>query len=100
MGRGPELVVSASPISAGLYICSARSPGFSPLEGRVHLRLRGPPHIKAQAVVAVPEGEKAVLRCGVVAVPHPVSVSWTREGSTINTGQCVVDFLEIMFNFP
>ncbi|KAK3853880.1 hypothetical protein Pcinc_039600 [Petrolisthes cinctipes] len=87
VGRGPELIVSASTSSAGLYICSARSPGFSPLEGRVHLRLRGPPHIKAQAVVAVPEGEKAVLRCGVVAVPHPVSVTWTREGSTVHTEQ-------------
>ncbi|XP_045124424.1 irregular chiasm C-roughest protein-like isoform X1 [Portunus trituberculatus] len=85
VGRGPELMVSATAASAGLYICSARSPGFAPLEGRVHLRLRGPPLIKAQAVVAVPEGEPAVLRCGVVAVPHPVAVTWTREGASVNS---------------
>ncbi|KAG7159066.1 Irregular chiasm C-roughest protein-like 1 [Homarus americanus] len=83
VGRGPELLVSATPTSAGLYVCSARSPGFSPLEGRVHLRIRGPPLIRAQAVVAVPEGQPAVLRCGVVAVPHPVSVTWTREGALV-----------------
>ena len=81
-------MVSATAASAGLYICSARSPGFAPLEGRVHLRLRGPPLIKAQAVVAVPEGEPAVLRCGVVAVPHPVAVTWTREGATVSSGEC------------
>ncbi|XP_069180504.1 irregular chiasm C-roughest protein-like [Procambarus clarkii] len=83
VGRGPEFVVSASAASAGVYICSARSHGFSPLEGRVHLRLRGPPLIRAQAVVAVPEGHPAVLRCGVVAVPHPVAVTWTREGAIL-----------------
>ncbi|KAK8735666.1 hypothetical protein OTU49_005255, partial [Cherax quadricarinatus] len=85
VGRGSELAVTATSSSAGLYICSARSPGFSPLEGRVHLRLRGPPLIRAQAVVAVPEGQPAVLRCGVVAVPHPVAVTWTREGTVLVT---------------
>ncbi|KAK7079761.1 hypothetical protein SK128_015592 [Halocaridina rubra] len=65
VGRGPELIVSATAASAGLYICSAKSSGFAPLEGRVHLRLRGPPHIKAHAVVAVREGHPAILKCGI-----------------------------------
>ncbi|XP_076032855.1 irregular chiasm C-roughest protein-like isoform X2 [Oratosquilla oratoria] len=54
------------------------------LEGRVHLRLRGPPVITSPDVQKAKEGGIARLECIARAVPHPVAVTWTKGGITIN----------------
>ncbi|CAL4122542.1 unnamed protein product, partial [Meganyctiphanes norvegica] len=85
VGHGDELTVTASVSSSGTYSCLVQADGFTPLEGHMHLRLRGPPTIKAQQVVGAREGRSAVLRCQARAVPHPLAVTWTRDGTLINS---------------
>ena len=68
----------------------AKSSGFSPLEGRVYLRLRGPPDIwHSMDVVMAREGETTALRCDANSVPHPISVTWSRNGVTITEGEFI-----------
>lgn len=84
VGKGEELTIEASKATAGVYVCSARSETFPPLDAQLHLRLRGPPRIKTPAVLVVREGQNAVLRCSVVSVPHPVSLAWEKGGVSLS----------------
>ncbi|XP_063600439.1 irregular chiasm C-roughest protein-like isoform X2 [Penaeus indicus] len=84
VGTGEELTIEASKATAGVYVCSARSDNFPALDAQLHLRLRGPPRIKTTSVLVVREGQNAVLRCSVVSVPHPVSLTWEKEGVSLS----------------
>ncbi|KAF2369130.1 CD80-like immunoglobulin C2-set [Trinorchestia longiramus] len=83
-GLGEELTVKAVESTTGSYMCTATSQGFAPLSATVHLRLRGPPVITSTAPVWSKLGEKAVLQCKVRAVPHPVALTWFKEGIAIS----------------
>ena len=78
---GEELPLEASRGTAGEYSCTAESAGFAPLEGRVHLRLRGPPEIAGFAPGAVLRaGERRALRCRVAGGNPRPWVAWYRHG--------------------
>ena len=88
VGRGPELRLLASHRTKGQYACVAKAPGFSPLEGRVHLRIRGPPEIwPSPSLVMGREGDNSVLRCDVTSVPHPIKITWAKDGDPILPGK-------------
>ena len=86
VGIGEEVKIKASASTTGGYTCTATSQGFSPLTATVHLRLKGPPRITSAVPVWVGVGDRAILRCKVKAVPHPVAMSWFKGGISLGTG--------------
>ncbi|KAA0197339.1 hypothetical protein HAZT_HAZT002999, partial [Hyalella azteca] len=84
-GLGEELAIKAEESTTGAYMCTVTSPGFAPLSATVHLRLRGPPSITSTSPVWAKEGERAVLTCKVRAVPHPVALTWFKEGIAVSS---------------
>lgn len=85
VGTSPNLTVTVTPESAGVYQCRASVPGFAEVHADATIFLKGPPSITSTRQQFAIAGDNARLECIAFSVPKARHVSWTFNGREINT---------------
>lgn len=85
VGTSPNLTVTVTPESAGLYQCRASVPGFADVHAEASIFLKGPPSITSTRRQFGIVGDNTRLECVAFSVPKARHVSWTFNGREINT---------------
>ncbi|XP_069947349.1 synaptogenesis protein syg-1-like [Cherax quadricarinatus] len=84
IGSGQELVVVVGSSTAGVYTCVATVRGFSDLQGRMRVLVKGPPTIVSAGEQQGRLGDTVTLECNTVSIPSPIRVTWTYNGRDID----------------
>jgi len=66
------------------YTCSASSAGYSTVSRDVHLLRNGAPIIVSSREQSARHGDTASIECLVKAIPPPKTVTWTKNGRTVD----------------
>ncbi|XP_066937916.1 irregular chiasm C-roughest protein-like [Macrobrachium rosenbergii] len=86
IAKGREYEVIVAPSTAGVYICVASVRGFSELQGRVRVLVKGPPQIVSSGEQQGRMGDTVSLECTTVSIPTPLRITWTYRGREIDLG--------------